>query len=144
MLDIIQKQNIYKVIQLFKCMGSEKLHNHLVNALYENPYKHLEFAYNSIISKTTEFEMYVNGQLFVKPDIYIRAQEGYYFYEVKSANNPNRLYKGEKQIDRMNLWTEQYMNDVYEDVKLALVMPTHKQKKLNGILNNLQVDYYKY
>ena len=52
---------IYKVIQLFKGMGSEKLHNLIVNALYENPYKHLEFAYNSIISKTTEFEMYIDG-----------------------------------------------------------------------------------
>ena len=124
-------------------MGSEKLHNSLVNALYENPYQHLEFAYNTLIAKTTEFEMYIDGQLFVKPDLYIRANDGFYFYEVKSANNPNRKAKGEKQIDRMDLWIEQYMNDDYDNIKLALVMPKGKQKKLNGILNNLQIDYYK-
>ena len=94
-------------------MGNEILHDKLVTSLLQNPYKYLDFVEDDILCKSTEFEMYRDGRLYVVPDLFIQTKYGHHFFEVKSANNPNRKQKAEKQMERVDDWLQEFMPEQY-------------------------------
>jgi len=68
-------------------------HDYLVKQAYNQPRK-LGFDESLIIAKAMEYEMYFDGILYVKPDIYIKTREMDYYYEIKGRNSSKTRQKG--------------------------------------------------
>jgi len=110
-------------------------HNELVNYLFNRPYE-LGVNPKLILAKNIEHQLYLEGELFVTPDIHILTPDRQLFYEIKSANNETCIRAGLLQATKMHRWLEHYK----QKGEVYIVMPRHHHLyRLNHLQELLRI-----
>ena len=95
-------------------------HSWMMHHYYHHPNRLFEEPVN-ILTISQEYSCFLNGQLYVVPDLHISTKGYDYFFELKSSCYDKTIEKGRQQISRMSDWL--IKNGRKDCSKLGLVYP---------------------
>lgn len=103
--------------------NAQKQHDFLVNHLLHHPEK-LDINPDLIMSRTSEYEMYVAGRLTVVPDLHFNMWDTHQFYEIKTSNSKRCMTKADHQVQRMYEWLSHYGSE--KKVEIFVAYPKYR------------------
>ena len=117
----------------------EKKHNQLVNILLNEPQR-LGLEEDFILHREKEHELWYEGRVYVKPDLFFETLRGNIYVEVKSSCSKLCLEKAQSQLFRMAVCLKDLLPDI--PYNLGLAFPRGQHQTVKKMLQRLEVVIY--